>query len=65
MTGIDAPYETPEKPFLEIKEGNSLEETVDFIFNAIKNKLQLIFFVADNLQFTLCFNYYKLISTII
>ncbi|MFY7672523.1 adenylyl-sulfate kinase [Tenacibaculum sp. MEBiC06402] len=39
MTGIDAPYEIPEKPFIEIKEGNSLEETVDLIFNTIKDKL--------------------------
>lgn len=39
MTGINAPYETPEHPFLEIKENSSLEETVNLIFNSIKNKL--------------------------
>lgn len=41
MTGIDAPYEVPENPFLEIKEENSLEQTIELIYTAIQNKLKV------------------------
>jgi adenylylsulfate kinase-like enzyme len=37
MTGINAPYEKPKTPFLEIKEGNSLKATIDLVFENIRN----------------------------
>ncbi|KAB1067867.1 adenylyl-sulfate kinase [Tamlana haliotis] len=41
MTGISAPYEAPENPDVEVSHLNSIEESVDIIFQAIKNKLDL------------------------
>jgi len=36
FTGIDAPFEEPIHPFLEIKtENKTIEESVDFVFNSI------------------------------
>ena len=39
MTGISAPYETPIHPDIELTELNSVEESVELIFNRIKSKL--------------------------
>lgn len=41
MTGISAPYEKPESPDVEVTEKNSLEESVQIIYKAIQNKLEL------------------------
>ena len=40
MTGITAPYEAPTKPEVEVTQENSLEESVQIIYNKIKNKLR-------------------------
>lgn len=41
MTGISAPYESPENPDIEVSHLNTIEESVDIIFQAIKDKLEL------------------------
>ncbi len=41
MTGISAPYETPQNPNITITHENSVEEAADIIYNSIKNKLRL------------------------
>ncbi|WNH08619.1 adenylyl-sulfate kinase [Thalassobellus suaedae] len=41
MTGISAPYETPENADIEVSHLNTIEESVDIIFQAIKDKLEL------------------------
>ena len=41
MTGISAPYETPENADVEISHLNTIEESVEIILKAIKNKLEL------------------------
>ena len=41
MTGISAPYESPENPDVEVTHENSVEEAVDIIFAKIKNHLRL------------------------
>lgn len=41
MTGISAPYEKPNNPDIEVTEINSIEESVNLVYKAIKNKLEL------------------------
>lgn len=41
MTGISAPYEAPEIPDVQVSEKNTIEESVEIIFNAIQKKLEL------------------------
>ncbi|MHA7059236.1 adenylyl-sulfate kinase [Aquimarina sp. M1] len=41
MTGISAPYELPENPDIEVTDLNSIEESVELIYEKIKNKLEL------------------------
>jgi adenylylsulfate kinase len=41
MTGITAPYEPPENPDIEISQINSVEESVEIIYNKIKDQLDL------------------------
>lgn len=41
MTGIDAPYEAPVNPDVEVTCANSIEASVDKIYKAIVHKLQL------------------------
>lgn len=41
MTGISAPYEIPENPNVEVTHLNSVEESVDIIYDKIKSKLEL------------------------
>ncbi len=41
MTGISAPYEAPESPNAEVTHENSIEESVEIIYNKIKNHLRL------------------------
>jgi adenylylsulfate kinase len=41
MTGIDAPYEAPVNPDVEVTCANSIEVSVDKIYKAIVDKLQL------------------------
>ncbi|MEX0290788.1 MAG: adenylyl-sulfate kinase [Flavobacteriaceae bacterium] len=41
MTGISAPYEAPKNPTIEVTHMNSIEESVDIIYEAIKNKLRV------------------------
>jgi adenylylsulfate kinase len=41
MTGISAPYEAPVNPTIEVTHLNSVEESVDIIYEAIKNKLRV------------------------
>lgn len=41
MTGISAPYEAPETPDVQVSEKNTIEESVEIIFNAIQKKLEL------------------------
>lgn len=41
MTGVDAPYEPPQNPDVEVTCSNSIEESVDIIYKAIVDKLQL------------------------
>lgn len=40
MTGIDAPYEAPDNPDVEVTCNDSVEESVDKIYKAIVGKLQ-------------------------
>lgn len=41
FTGLDAPFETPEKPFLEIKTvGRSVQECAVELFNAVSPKIE-------------------------
>src|SRR5690606_11983343 len=41
MTGVDAPYEPPQNPDVEVTCNNSIEESVEKIYKAIVDKLQL------------------------
>jgi len=41
MTGISAPYEAPLNPDVEVSHLNSIEESVEIVFKAIKYKLEL------------------------
>jgi len=41
MTGISAPYESPINPDVEISHLNTIEESVELIYQKIKNKLAL------------------------
>ncbi|MDT0607832.1 adenylyl-sulfate kinase [Croceitalea rosinachiae] len=41
MTGVSAPYESPIEPDVEVSNENSLEESVDIIYNKIKNQIRL------------------------
>lgn len=41
MTGISAPYEVPENPDIEITPNNTVEESVELIFDRIKHKLNI------------------------
>ena len=41
MTGISAPYEPPKNPTIEVTHNNTIEESVDIIYEAIKNKLRV------------------------
>ena len=41
MTGISAPYEAPERPDAEVTHENSIEESVEIIYNKIENQLRL------------------------
>jgi adenylylsulfate kinase len=41
MTGIDAPYEEPLNPNVEILQQNSVEEAVDMLYNKIREKLHI------------------------
>src|SRR5690606_15327289 len=41
MTGVDAPYEPPQNPDVEVTCSNTIEESVDKIYKAIVGKLQL------------------------
>ena len=40
MTGISAPYEPPENPDVKLTQLNSIEESVEIVYNKIKEKLQ-------------------------
>ena len=41
FTGVNAPYEKPEKPTIEIvTDDKTIEESVDYIYNLIKNKIK-------------------------
>jgi len=42
MTGISAPYEVPKKPHVEVSHLNSIEESVEIIYEVIKDKLKNI-----------------------
>ncbi|MEO0573710.1 MAG: adenylyl-sulfate kinase, partial [Bacteroidota bacterium] len=39
MTGVSAPYEPPKKPHIEVTEKNSITESVEMIYDVIKNNL--------------------------
>ena len=41
MTGISAPYEPPENPDIKLTQSNSIEESVEIVYNKIKEKLQI------------------------
>ncbi|WP_348637323.1 adenylyl-sulfate kinase [Aquimarina sp. 2201CG14-23] len=41
MTGVDAPYETPKNPTIEITEKETLDEAVEIIFKAIYHQLKI------------------------
>lgn len=41
MTGISAPYESPKKPAVVVTHENTIEESVQIIYDKIKNKLSL------------------------
>jgi adenylylsulfate kinase len=41
MTGISAPYEAPKNPDVQISHLNTIEESVEIIFQAIKDKLEI------------------------
>jgi adenylylsulfate kinase len=40
MTGISAPYEPPENPDVKLTQLNSIDESVEIVYNKIKEKLQ-------------------------
>ena len=42
LTGISAPYESPENPDVEVSHLNTIEESVTLIFEAIQDKLEII-----------------------
>ncbi len=42
MTGISAPYETPKNATVELTQLNTLEESVEIIYQKIKEKLKLV-----------------------
>lgn len=39
FTGVSAPYENPENPFVELNEKHSVQESVELILEAIKEKI--------------------------
>jgi len=41
MTGISSPYEKPKSPDIEVSNQNSIEESIEIIFNKIKNQIRL------------------------
>lgn len=41
MTGVSAPYEAPINPDVEVSHLNSIEESVELIYQKVKNKLEL------------------------
>jgi adenylylsulfate kinase len=41
MTGISAPYDAPDNPNAEVTHENSIEESVEIIYNKIENHLRL------------------------
>ena len=41
MTGISSPYEAPQNPNVIVTEKNSIEESVEIIYNKIENHLRL------------------------
>lgn len=41
MTGVTSPYEEPLNPDVEVSNENSIEESVDIIYNKIKNHIRL------------------------
>lgn len=41
MTGVDAPYEAPKNPTVEVTEKQTVEEAVEIIYSTIKNHLRL------------------------
>ena len=41
MTGISAPYESPKNANAVVTEENTVEESVQIIYDKIKNKLRL------------------------
>lgn len=41
MTGISAPYEQPIQPDVEVSHQHNIEESVDIIYNKIKNQIRL------------------------
>lgn len=41
MTGVSDPYEPPLNPDIEITDKNSLDESVEMVYDKIKNKLKL------------------------
>ncbi|WP_299523637.1 adenylyl-sulfate kinase [Winogradskyella sp.] len=41
LTGVSAPYEQPIEPDIEVTNENSIEESVDVIYNKIKNQIKL------------------------
>lgn len=41
MTGISAPYEAPNNPAVEVTHEHSVEESVDMIYEKIKDKLRI------------------------
>ena len=41
MTEISAPYEAPENPDAEVTHENSVEESVEIIYQNIENQLRL------------------------
>jgi adenylylsulfate kinase len=41
MTGVSAPYEAPKNPTIEVTHKNSVDESVDMIYEKIKHKLRI------------------------
>ncbi|PRX55289.1 adenylyl-sulfate kinase [Flagellimonas meridianipacifica] len=41
MTGVSAPYESPINPDVEVSNENSIQESVDIIYDTIKNQIRL------------------------
>lgn len=41
MTGISAPYEEPKTPNVEVSNEHSIEESIEIIYNTIKNQIRL------------------------